>query len=363
MKASIALILTLIFSTVVMAAPTTAPTVRSTKKTEANASTENAAANTASANQDSTSTIQSEDLPKATNISTTPTAIYLTKAPFQFSSKSYFLAPTAGTEFAAGLSASQINLKFEDEDFSATSKLKYQYGTATIGHALNSQTFVSANLGFGKFESESGSGNFKSTEKGLADPILTAGHRISAGPDTTALMTLSAKINSGDSKRENVSDSETKGNIKKGGNSLAPAIVVYKDLLNATLGAALAYEINFESKSTSTAQTGSKDNFKSRGFNVQTVTAFVEIPQNLLSLGAAIEYTKIEGGITEVDDKFEFESDDFSFTTVTGFTNIKLNNQMSLVPSLSYGQIGEGLDKSIKTRDIFTASVMAKTAF
>ena len=300
---------------------------------------------------------------------TTPTAIYVSKSPFDLILKSTFLAPSEGTEIAFGLSAAKIKISSRQTYGSGKTSSDYTIGTFAAAHALSDAFFIGATVNHTQMNSKSEwvsndyptytSDNSSST-KGMTDPLITVGSRIRTEP-VTILMALSAKVSTGANENKDISESDSESDAKDGGSSLIPSVSLYTNNLNLVSGGTISYSIRSERTYKFKSTRGETTESKSTGGNIQNASLFAETKGTQASFGGSVDYTKIEGN-TSKSNGYEYDNSAFSFTTLTAYSKIKISEEFSLIPSLSIGQFGEGAG-NFGDKDFYTGSVLGKASF
>lgn len=303
-----------------------------------------------------------------------PSALYISKSPFDLNFGTSFLAPVEGTELVLNLSQSQAKFESTSESGKSTSTNDFSMGTLGLAHAFNSKFFLSGGFSFGQstgvseWESNTigNSSRSKSKSQGVSDPTITAGGRIQS-ESVTIIGALTAKIKTGDAEdkdtsKNNSDDSSSESNLKLGGNVLIPSVTVHTNSSKLVLGGKVAYAIMLERTSKYTDNMGQDSISKQTGGNAQMLSLFLEAPVNSLSFGGSLDYSKIERSKYKEEGVADSTSSPASFSTLTAFMNVGLADRFNLTPSVSYGQFGEGF-RGVSRKDFFSAGVVGKTTF
>lgn len=243
----------------------------------------------------------------------------------------------------------------------------FNLGTLSVAHAFNRNFFAGASLSYGqsKSENEWESTGYKdsSTSKssGVADPAFTLGGRVYTGP-ALFILALTTRIYTGDAEYKNTADGTSENNVKNGGSILTPSVTVHSNSSGLVLGTTLSYSIMAEKTSKDTNTSGAVSITKSTGGNVQNATLFIEGPKSNLAFRGSIDYTKIEVSTYAPNGGDRYQNTAMSFSSATVFFNAKVSSQFNVIPSISYGQLGQGFD-NVKTKDLYTASLTGRASF
>ncbi len=302
-----------------------------------------------------------------------PTALYISKSPFDvfFGLGSEFLAPVEGTDIALKLSQSQLKIGNNSEGGKGTSNTDLSVGSLGVAHAFNTQFFVGAGINFGQSAGRNSwtskqtgeTSSSKSTSQGVSDPVLTVGGRLHS-ENVTTILALSGRISTGaqeDKDTSTASDDSSKGNLKSGANALTPSMTVHTNSSDLIIGGKLSYSIVSQKTSKDIDNTGVESTTKSTGGNIQRASLFLEVPKDQLSFGGSLDYTKFEGSKFK-EENYEYKSKAGSFATATAFMNFNLSEKLNLIPSLSYGQLGQNF-RELDKKDLMTIGVVGKSTF
>ncbi|MCK6596892.1 MAG: hypothetical protein L6Q37_00895 [Bdellovibrionaceae bacterium] len=289
---------------------------------------------------------------KAENSLATPNTLFIGAGPLVGLYRTTILAPQHGTDLALSLSQSQIKFTFSGDYSKSSNTLNYNMENLAIAYAISPQLFIGASVGMGQ---SNGSSEYTyspvgetttshSKSNGLMDPLLSIGGRIDASQIST-ILNLGTSIKTGDSEYTSTnSGTNREANLK-----------------NGLLGFSASYTFMQEHSSID-RYNGKTSTGKGTGGNIQNISVFAESPESSFVYGGALTYVKLEPSETKYETSTS-TSFGLSYVTVTGFLKFSLNNNFSLIPSITLGRFGEGLGKESDTKDIYSAGLTGKATF
>ncbi|MGZ3771526.1 MAG: hypothetical protein ACXVCP_18210 [Bdellovibrio sp.] len=318
-----------------------------------------------------------ENLKKQTENSdelATPTILQLSSVSFEKISGQQLLAPQHGTEFAFSVNQSHLMLSQENANMKGSGTTDYSMGSLTIAHALNSHLFFNAKLGYGLSNGKSDYtakvsntlDTSKSNADGIIDPVVTIGGRINSGSVSSILsLGASLKTESYESEYSQYRNfGESKSNLKNGGYAYIPSVTIFSNSKSENLfGLSASYILQQERVEYSRESNGSTNKWTMTNGNIQNISVFAETPENNVSFGGALTYTKHES-TTSKNNNYNYKSEGraLAYTSATAFAKIILAKNMVLVPSATIGRFGEGASE-LDTKDIYSVGFTGKTTF
>lgn len=252
---------------------------------------------------------------------------------------SYMIAPQKGVEIDMGYSRSEVRFEFEGLNYEASGNT----GGSALSVALNRQIFLGVKVDY-ESATEKSTGAYQGTtigatakKDGAVDPAIFGGYRINSKSVST-MLGLNALISTGDKEVEYSSSGESKRNAKEGGSTISPKVAVFTNSKSSVIvGGELTYNIRQERKTQDKSSSGAVTTITTGGGNSTNATLFLESPQYRHSIGAAIAYNYIERSKTESSSSSSpSESDPTSAVAFLAYGNLKISNQVSLLPKFAY---------------------------
>ncbi|NUM58565.1 MAG: hypothetical protein HUU56_08035 [Bdellovibrionaceae bacterium] len=307
---------------------------------------------------------------KAENSLATPNTLFIGAGPLVGLYRTTILAPQHGTDLALSLSQSQIKFTFSGDYSKSSNTLNYNMENLAIAYAISPQLFIGASVGMGQ---SNGSSEYTyspvgetttshSKSNGLMDPLLSIGGRIDASQIST-ILNLGTSIKTGDSEYTSTnSGTNREANLKNGASAIIPSVAVFTNSKSSTLLGFSASYTFMQEHSSIDRYNGKTSTGKGTGGNIQNISVFAESPESSFVYGGALTYVKLEPSETKYETSTS-TSFGLSYVTVTGFLKFSLNNNFSLIPSITLGRFGEGLGKESDTKDIYSAGLTGKATF